>query len=328
MKTDLTALVFGPIPTVAVTKGSRTDIQTLHAAIIAAESWQEVMLNPDLADALSTRMTWGRALYQQRPRPASKKVDPALYKWQRDLIEELKGTPHDRKIIWYFDEPGTAGKSTLTKILCRDYKAILLPNKSAEAYYLYDGQRICIWDFPRSMSEVAGTSVHVQYGAIECLKNGMIISTKYEPSNKNFDAPHCVVFANFRPDGHVWSQDRYDVRSIFDKSLVEEDQVYVDSPLSDYVPTQTAEVPVAGPSNYRNASAGSSLETPPSSPCQEFEFELTPPRTRPTRPAKDLSPVRYPMDRGFFTPPRMKRTVGFAAWGSQSLPITIESDSE
>lgn len=41
------------------------------------------------------------------------------------------------------------GKSYLARLLCCNYGAIEMPNKTAEIYYLYQGQPIIIWDLAR-----------------------------------------------------------------------------------------------------------------------------------------------------------------------------------
>ena len=70
-----------------------------------------------------------------------------------NLINLLLQKPHDRQIIWVYDPDGHKGKSKLTKFLVRNHKAVEMPNKSADATYLWQGESICIWDFSRGMEE-------------------------------------------------------------------------------------------------------------------------------------------------------------------------------
>jgi len=232
-KTDKDAWTFGQIPTNIVKKGSRTDIETAMQTILAAESWSEVILNPDIADTTARHLAWARSVYQHK-RHESVALPKALYAWQALLVQELKQPPHPRKIIWYNDIAGNHGKSTLANVLCNKYKAIELPNKAADAAYMYDRQPIIIWDFSRTVLE------RVQYGLIEQFKNGRITNTKYESHAKQFSTPHIVVFANFAPDNKAWSADRYDIREVFDMELdvFDEPEVYqIPDDVTDYIPS-------------------------------------------------------------------------------------------
>ena len=54
--------------------------------------------------------------------------DIVLKKWQRDLLLELQGTPHPRKIVWMVDEKGNTGKTYLSKYLLTQKKAVRFEN--------------------------------------------------------------------------------------------------------------------------------------------------------------------------------------------------------
>jgi len=58
-------------------------------------------------------------------------------------------------------------------------------------------------DVPRSKGE------HLQYSFLECVKDGLLFSTKYESVMKQFDPPHVFVFMNEEPDQKALSEDRY-----------------------------------------------------------------------------------------------------------------------
>lgn len=132
--------------------------------------------------------------------------------WQADLITRLKQEPDDRKIMWYCDKNGGCGKSTIVKwyINNKDESAVKLQGKVADMAYIYEGERIVFFDVSRTMAE------HMDhlYQFAEDLKNGSLVSTKYQSTLKRFVPPHVVFFANHEPDRSKWSKDRLDYREL------------------------------------------------------------------------------------------------------------------
>lgn len=187
-------------------RGKRTDLVSARAKIQVHRSWSAVLQDDELVDTVSSRLPWAKQVFANRPREHIAVYE--LREWQRALMQTLQNVPDSRKINWILDRVGNHGKTWMTKLLVRNFGAHEMPNKAAEAYYLYQGQRIVIWDLARTVEE------RVPYEAIEKIKNAMCVSTKYEPEQKDFDPPHVIVFANFPPDYKAWSQDRYDVTEI------------------------------------------------------------------------------------------------------------------
>lgn len=137
-------------------------------------------------------------------------ADVEWRQWQWLLIRYLRDCePCSRKVIWYSDSRGDSGKTFLSKYMCVEMGAIRFENgKSADLKYAYNGERIVIFDLSRSQEE------HVNYEAMESIKNGIMFSTKYDSAMKIYDPPHFVVFANFVPVYSKLSQDRWHVREI------------------------------------------------------------------------------------------------------------------
>lgn len=54
--------------------------------------------------------------------------------------------------------------------------------------------KIVIFDFVKSEEG------KINYKIIECIKNGMLQSTKYESTVIYFERPHILVMSNFMPD--------------------------------------------------------------------------------------------------------------------------------
>lgn len=131
-----------------------------------------------------------------------------LREWQQQVADILRDTPNDRTVYWCWESTGGRGKSFLAEYLVRNAGGILLPSKSAEAKYLFTGQRIAIFDFSRSQEDA------IPYGLIEEIKNAHFASTKYEPVSKIYNKPHVICFANFEPDLSKLSIDRWNVINI------------------------------------------------------------------------------------------------------------------
>lgn len=142
-------------------------------------------------------------------------------KWQTDLIEETKAkcTPREeRKIIWYYDEVGNTGKSTLTR-----YLHITEPKKwyttedmgsSRDAATVIKNAVTTGWighgmiiDLPRQ-----ARNKEKLYVSLESIKNGKITSQKYNGCTITFQKPHLIVFANWLPKTNLLSRDRWDIR--------------------------------------------------------------------------------------------------------------------
>lgn len=143
--------------------------------------------------------------------PPSPMPSPTTWReWQTALLKELEGKPDARKIIWYYDQSGAAGKSTVVRYVCTNSKGIMLEGKVADLAYAYNGEPVVFFDVARTQAE------HMDhlYSFAEKLKNGMVSSSKYESRTKYFDPPHVIFMANSLPDYTKWSSDRYDVRTL------------------------------------------------------------------------------------------------------------------
>lgn len=124
--------------------------------------------------------------------------------WQSRILRLLEQEPDDRSIVWVFDEQGGKGKSRLARFLCLEKGAIALEGRVADMAYSYNGERVVVFDVSRAQAEF---SDHL-YSFAEKLKNGCVISTKYESRTKYFNPPHVVFFSNSKPVDGKWSNDR------------------------------------------------------------------------------------------------------------------------
>lgn len=139
------------------------------------------------------------------------------YLWQSNLIEELKNPPkNDRSIIWYNDPSGNHGKSKLADWIELHMDAESLENgRSADMSCAWQRKPIVVIDLVRSLQE------HVNYGAIEAIKAGKFMSTKYDSAMKRrWGDTHVIVFANWPPDLAKMTFDKFDIRTIDDAECI------------------------------------------------------------------------------------------------------------
>lgn len=130
-----------------------------------------------------------------------------LFDWQKNVIEIIKNDPDDRTVYWIWEEVGKTGKSTFCKYLSEKYNAIPLEGKKNDILFCaatFESD-IYVWDLERSME------TYVSYGAIEKIKNGYYMCSKYESKPVVRASPHVFIFANFAPELEKLSKDRWKV---------------------------------------------------------------------------------------------------------------------
>lgn len=141
-----------------------------------------------------------------------------MYEWQKEIIDIIKNKPDARKIYWYCDDRGGAGKSELCRYLCLNHKAILLAGKCADMKYgivkyieKHNGiaPKIILIDLPRTFN-----NDYLSYSGIEEIKNGMFFNTKFESDMIIFNRPHIFVFSNTKPEVDSLSLDRWIIKNI------------------------------------------------------------------------------------------------------------------
>lgn len=144
------------------------------------------------------------------PKPLRILDEKQLYDWQKDIVEIIKEEPDDRTIHWYWESKGCAGKTSFCKYLSAKYEAIPLEGKKNDILYcaaMFESE-VYIWDMERAMEE------YVSYGAIEKIKNGYFMCSKYESKPVIRNNPHVFIFANFAPDIKALSIDRWKIIKI------------------------------------------------------------------------------------------------------------------
>lgn len=147
------------------------------------------------------------------------KTITTLWPWQRALEMHLEDEPDDRTITWIWRDQGSLGKSAFCKYMAVKHNATILTNgKTADiAFILPDNPKIIIFDLPRSSEDgYGGSNRKFNYTALEKIKDGMLMSSKYKSKIKMFNSPHIIVFANWPPDTTALSEDRWDIVHMID----------------------------------------------------------------------------------------------------------------
>jgi len=136
--------------------------------------------------------------------------------WQKEIVINVeKKCKDDRIINWIYDTEGNAGKSYLTKYLMRVENALVVDGKKGDIFHQIAKRKeegvsipLVIIDVPRASFNL------ISYSAIECIKNEMISSGKYEGGQYTFKSPHVYIFANSEPDRSKFSADRWNIKNI------------------------------------------------------------------------------------------------------------------
>lgn len=153
----------------------------------------------------------GRRWSKGLPKPI--KLIEKLKPWQEEIEKIVLSEPDDRTVYWYYDEIGGIGKSAFTKYMVAKYNVLpISEGKKSDIInivynYLekHDEINCVIIDIPRD------NGCKVSYKAIEDIKNGLIVNTKYETGCKVFNSPHVIVFANQEPEFMKLSADRWNI---------------------------------------------------------------------------------------------------------------------
>lgn len=135
--------------------------------------------------------------------------------WQKTLEEYIQLQPDKREIVWIHNSGGGAGKSQFVKKMCWLHDATYLAYARTENLIATACQKISqvyLVDLSKSMPKDIGKQD--LYSALEQIKNGMLLNTKFAVKTVFFDPPHVVVFSNQQPTYQAMSADRWKVMHI------------------------------------------------------------------------------------------------------------------
>lgn len=210
--------------------GEKTKTPHLQGSIVLKKKmrWTEFNLpkeihwektrNEDQADLYCKKIYTnnGNVFSKGFPKPIITIKKEQFYEWQNEIYNLYETEPDGRHLYWYWEPIGKSGKSAFCKYMAVHCKVIVIQGGRVGdimniIYNLnMDEIKMIIIDIPRCHNN------KVSYVSIECILNGMITNGKYETGTKTFNAPHVVVFSNYKPDlEDTLSLDRFIIKRIF-----------------------------------------------------------------------------------------------------------------
>lgn len=150
------------------------------------------------------------------PLPKDPLEGKTLRPFQKEILELLEKSGDDRTIHWFWEPSGNVGKTTLTKHIMLTHDAILLSGKASDCKYTVSSwidtnkrfPKVIVFHFARSNEQ------YISYEAIEAVKDGMFMNTKYECKMCLYDPPIVIIMANFEPQLDALSMDRWQIKKI------------------------------------------------------------------------------------------------------------------
>jgi len=150
-----------------------------------------------------------------------------LYPWQEEIKSRIEGRPDSRRIDVLVDEKGNTGKSAFCKYICWHHKVPVLGwGKTGDLLYLVSkipNKSAYIFDLSRSKPQDWARDDYA--AAMEAIKNGCFINTKYECAQVLMKTPHIWVFTNQVPNISAMSRDRWRFWRILENRLVSHELV-------------------------------------------------------------------------------------------------------
>jgi len=189
--------------------GQRTDLQAFQLAVKKGVVDRK-RLREDFAEVCAKYPRFVDSYIRDQIQ-VPKEPDHVYRPWQQELAERLNQPADNRTINFIVDSVGDQGKSWFAKKWLETHPSSFLmrPGKHADmAYILPDKLDVLFLDCTRKQLE------YVPYTLLEELKDGYVMSTKYETIVKRYPSLHIVVLMNQMPDMTALSQDRYRVTDL------------------------------------------------------------------------------------------------------------------
>lgn len=183
-------------------KTAKASDSITYETVSVCSTWDDVLRIPNI----SCKLSWAKEVWRKKATPIED-LPGTLHQWQKDEVASLL-LQDNRKIRFIVDYQGGLGKTVLAKYLVQEHGAFYTRGgKHADIAYAYDRQNIVCFDMSRSNEEA-----HWPYPVMECFKDGMLFSGKYESLTKIFPSCKVIVLCNQHPDSHKLSSDRYDIK--------------------------------------------------------------------------------------------------------------------
>lgn len=211
--------------------GARNDLKNLMDAVDEGKTYNELVRCEEFVQACAQYPKFvDRAIKQKRLDDGIKEMEKKfenvkLHDWQQELVDYITNySPADRSVLWFIDEIGNTGKTFLAKYLICFHKAIIMsPARYTDLAYVWaknPAYEIVIFDCSRTTQKDGNYDPMLgSYSFAEKLKDGWLMSTKYEAEYLTFKSPHVIFFANYRPDLARLSRDRWIISNIENNKL-------------------------------------------------------------------------------------------------------------
>lgn len=149
--------------------------------------------------------------------PAIDRMPP----WYNEAIRAVESITDTRQILWIYDPSGGAGKTKLAKHLCLHTKGIPISyGKASDILHIAASNKgpLYVVNLPRAKGRDVGSQDI--YQALEGIRDGFFIDTKYKSKSILRKPSKIIVFANIMPTkDQLKSQGRYWVCQIIDGKL-------------------------------------------------------------------------------------------------------------
>jgi len=146
-----------------------------------------------------------------------------LYPWQQEIKSRCEADADDRTINVLYNESGNIGKSAFCKYMAYHFKAPVIGwAKSGDILNLVSKMsNMPVYLFDLSRSRPQDWAKDDIPAAMEGIKNGLFMNTKYETSQVIMQCPHVWMFCNHLPNLLSMSRDRWAIWKVdMDKNLI------------------------------------------------------------------------------------------------------------
>lgn len=145
-----------------------------------------------------------------------------LYPWQQSIKDEVETHPDNRSISVVYNPEGNIGKSAFCKYMSFHHKTLSVGwAKTGDLLNLVSkNQNRTAYFFDLSRTRPKDWASDDIYAAMEGIKNGHFINTKYETCEVLMKIPHVWIFTNTLPRLSAMSRDRWRIFEIRNTQLV------------------------------------------------------------------------------------------------------------
>jgi hypothetical protein len=135
------------------------------------------------------------------------------YDWQKNFNEILNQNPEKRVIYWLFDPIGNTGKTEWCKTRRFFNNALVLGwGRQQDLFHVrksFENKKEILFNLTKAMPD--NVNVNDFSSALEAIKDGMFLSTKYIPEERSTFVPHVVVLSNQLPAEDSMSENRFKI---------------------------------------------------------------------------------------------------------------------